>query len=61
MRPNINKFVIRDINEEQWYTGIYGTYPNFVTSIGYAKKYKYLLIAKIRALLLGKCIVETCF
>ena len=57
-----NRFVIKDLNEEQWYVRTYKGHktPNFVSCTGYAKKYKFRLIAQIRAWLLGNCVVETC-
>ena len=57
-----NLFVIKDLNEEQWYIRTYKghRYPNFVSCTGYAKKYKCWLTAKIHAFLLGNCKVETC-
>lgn len=57
-----NRFVIKDLNEEQWYVRMYkgNKTPNFVSCTGYAKKYKFRLIAQIRAWLLGNCVVETC-
>jgi hypothetical protein len=55
------RFVIKDLNEEQWYTRTYKghKYPNFSSSTGYAKKYKCRLIAQIRAWRLGECEVQT--
>lgn len=57
-----NTFVIKDLNEEQWYSFTYKGHkaPNFVSCTGYAKKYKCYLTAQIRAWMLGKCIVQTC-
>jgi len=56
-----NRFVIKDLNEEQWYVRTYKGHkaPNFVSCTGYAKKYRCWLLAKIRAMQLGSCKVET--
>ena len=56
-----SRFVIKDLNEEQWYVRTYKghKYPNFSSSKGYATKYRCLLIAKIRAWQLGECVVQT--
>lgn len=55
------RFVIKDLNEEQWYVRTYKGHkaPNFVSCAGYAKKYKCWLAAKICALQLNNCKVET--
>jgi hypothetical protein len=57
-----NRFVIKDLNEEQWYVRTYKGHkvPNFVSCTGYARKYKCWLIAQIRAWILGNCVVQTC-
>jgi len=57
-----SRFVVKDLNEEQWYTRTYKghKYPNFSSSTGYATKYRCWLIAKIRAIWLSNCKVETC-
>ncbi len=56
-----SRFVIKDLNEEQWYVRTYKghKYPNFVSCTGYAKKHKCRLIAQIRAWRLGECEVQT--
>lgn len=56
-----SRFVIKDLNEEQWYSRTYKghKYPNFTSSAGYARKYRCYLIAQIRAWVLGDCKVET--
>jgi hypothetical protein len=55
------KFVIKDLNEEQWYSRTYKgyKYPNFTSSADYARKYRCYLIAQICAWVLGNCKVET--
>lgn len=55
-----NKFVIKDLSEDQWYVRTYKghKHPNFVSSTGYAKKYKYYLTAQLRAWILGNCVVQ---
>ncbi len=56
-----NRFIIKDLNEDRWYIRTYKghKYPNFVSSTGYAKKYKCYLIAQIISWKLGNCIVQT--
>jgi hypothetical protein len=56
-----SRFVIKDLNEEQWYVRTYKGYkhPNFVSCTVYAKKYKCRLVAQIRAWQLGECEVQT--
>jgi hypothetical protein len=56
-----SRFVIKDLNEEQWYVRTYEghKHANFVSCTGYAKKYKCRLIAQIRAWQLGECEVQT--
>ena len=46
-----SRFVIKDLNEEQWYSHTYKghKYSNFTSSAGYARKYRCYLIAQIRA------------
>ena len=57
-----NRFVIKDLNEEQWYVRTYKGHkvPNFVSCTRYARKYRCWLIAQIRAWILGNCVVQTC-
>jgi len=62
--PCVSKrFVVKDLNEEQWYVRTYKGHkaPNFVSCTGYAKKYKYKLIAQIHAWMIGNCVVQTCY
>jgi hypothetical protein len=56
-----SRFVIKDLNEEQWYSRTYKghKYPNFTSSAEYARKYRFYLIAQIRAWVIGDCKVET--
>ena len=56
----MKQFVIKDINENQWFVKRYkgSKYPNFNSSAGYAKKYRFWILAKIQSLFLGNCIVE---
>jgi hypothetical protein len=53
-------YIIKNIKEKQYYVRTYKDckFPNFSSSIGFAKKYRYWIIAKIIGIKLGNCIVE---
>ena len=51
------KYLIKDKNSMQWYTGKFGECHNFVTSKGYAKRYNWIK-ASFLSFLIGNCNIE---